>query len=197
MNLGVQYHVGAGGSGGYLHVEPQILPIFPLFYSYYDKNPAGNMTIRNTAAGNVQDVTVSFLVKQFMEEPKVSWQWKELKRGEEKSIPIFALFKDAILQVTEATKVAGEIIVTYKYLGNEVSNHYPVTVTINNRNGMTWDDTGKAAAFVTANDPVVSSFSAQAGAGCALKGQAGHQYGFPLRHGSLQRNGRARGRLSP
>ena len=172
VNVGVQYHIGAGGGGGYLHVEPQILPIFPLFYSFYDKNPAGSLTIKNTASGNVQDVTVTFLVKQFMEEPKVSWQWKEMARGEEKTIPIFALFKDTILQVTEATKVAGEITVTYKYLGSEVSNRYPVTVTINNRNGMTWDDTNKAAAFVTANDPVVRSFTARAVPDARSKGKA-------------------------
>lgn len=162
VNLGVQYHIGAGSTGGYLHVEPQILPIFPLFYSYYDKNPAGNLTIKNTASGSVQDVTVSFLVKQFMEAPKVSWQWKELARGEEKTVQIFALFNDSILQVTEATKVAGEIIVSYKYMDREVTNRYPVTVTVNNRNGLTWDDTDKAAAFVTSNDPTVRSFTARA-----------------------------------
>lgn len=172
VNVGVQYHVGAGGGSGYLRVEPQILPIFPLFYSFYDKNPAGTLIIRNTAAGSVQDVTVSFLVKQFMEEPKVSWQWKELARGEEKTVPIFALFKDTILQVTEATKVAGQIIVTYKYLGSEISNNYPVTVGINNRNGMTWDDTNKAAAFVTANDPIVRSFTARAVPDARAKGRA-------------------------
>jgi len=160
VNLGLQYHVAAGG-GGYLHVEPQVLPIFPLFYSYYDKNPAGTLTIRNTAPGSVQDVTVSFFVKQFMEEPKVFLQWKEMQRGEEKAVPIFALFSDSILQVTEATKVAGDIVVSFKYLGNEVTKHYPVTVTVNNRNGMTWDDTDKAAAFVTANDPIIRSFSAR------------------------------------
>ncbi len=161
VNLGVQYHIGAGG-GGYVHVEPQILPIFPLFYSFYDKNPAGSLTIKNTSSSNLQDVEVSFLVKQFMEQPKVSWRSGEMRPGEEKKIPVFALFSDSILQVTEATKVAGEIIVTYKYLGNEVPNHYPVTVTVNNRNAMTWDDTDKAAAFVTSNDTNVRSLSARA-----------------------------------
>ena len=161
VNVGVQYHIGAGGGGsGYLHVEPQIVPIFPLFYSYYDKNPAGNLVIKNAAPGSVQDITVSFLVKQFMDQPKVSWQWKEMARGEEKTVPVYALFTDAILQVTEATKVAGEIIVTYKYMGSDVKTSYPVTVIVNNRNGMTWDDTDKATAFVTSNDPVVRSFSA-------------------------------------
>jgi transglutaminase-like putative cysteine protease len=161
ISAGVAYHVGAEGSGA-LKVVPAIQPIFPLFYSYYDKNPAGSMTIRNNAAGPIQDVQVSFFVKQFMDQPKVSWTWKELGRGEEKTFDVFALFKDSIFTVTESTKVAGEISVTYTYLGSPVTNSYPVTVTINNRNGMTWDDTRKAAAFVTSNDMNVRGFAARA-----------------------------------
>ena len=114
------------------------------------------------AAGNVPDVTVSFPVKQYMEEPKVSRQWKDFKRDKEKTIQIFTLFSGSTLQVTEATKVAGNITVTCKYLGSEASNHCPVTVTINNRKGMTWDDTDKAAALVTSHDPAVRSFTAHA-----------------------------------
>jgi transglutaminase-like putative cysteine protease len=162
VNLGVQYHVGAGGGNGNLKVEPSIQPIFPLFYNYYDKNPAGSITIRNTSTGPIQDVKVSFFVRQFMDQPKVTWTWKELARGEEKTFDVFALFKDSIFSVTEATKVAGEISVAYKYFGSDVTSIYPVTISINNRNGMTWDDTAKAAAFVTSNDMNVRSFTARA-----------------------------------
>ncbi len=163
VSLGVQYHIGASSGGeGKLRIEPEVRPIFPLLYGWYDKNPAGTLTIKNTAKGPVQNVTVSFLVKQFMDAPKVSWQWKELARDEEKTFDVFALFTDSIFQVTEATKVAGEIIVSYTYLGSDVTSRYPVTVVINNRNAMTWDDTGKAAAFVTTNDVNVRGFIARA-----------------------------------
>jgi transglutaminase-like putative cysteine protease len=162
VTLGVQYHIGAGGGAGNLRVEPAIRPIFPLFYNYYDKNPAGSMTIRNTSTGPIQDVQVSFFVRQFMDQPKVTWTWKELARGEEKTFDVFALFKDNIFGVTEATKVAGEIKVAYKYFGTDVTSSYPVTISINNRNSMTWDDTRKAAAFITSNDMNVRSFAARA-----------------------------------
>jgi len=162
VSLGVRYHVGAGGRAANLKVEPQIQPIFPLFYSYYDKHPAGTTSIKNTGTGPIQDVKVSFFVKQFMDQPKLTWTCKELARGESKTFDVFALFRDNIFGVTEATKVAGEISVTYRYFGSDVTGSYPVTVMVNNRNGMTWDDTCKAAAFITSNDMNVRSFAARA-----------------------------------
>jgi tetratricopeptide (TPR) repeat protein len=162
VSFGVRYHIGAGGGAANLKVEPALRPIFPLFYSYYDKNPAGSTTIKNTSTGTIQDLKVSFFVKQFMDQPKVTWTCKELARGEEKTFDVFALFRDNIFGVTEATKVAGEISVAYKYFGNDVTGSYPVTVTVHNRNGMTWDDTCKAAAFITSNDMNIRSFAARA-----------------------------------
>ena len=57
--------------------------------------------------------------------------------------------------------MAGEIQLDYKYLGIERVDSVPVTVTINNRNAMTWDDDRKAAAFVTAKDELVLGFAKQ------------------------------------
>jgi len=42
-------------------------PIFPIFYSHYDKNKLGSFTLKNLESGNIQDVRVSFLISQFME----------------------------------------------------------------------------------------------------------------------------------
>ena len=57
------------------------------------------------------------------------------------------------------TKAAGEIQVEYFYLGQRQFKTFPVTLTIQNRNAMTWDDDRKAGAFVTAKDPLVLGFS--------------------------------------
>ena len=146
INLGIRYHIGAEGTRASIWVTPEVKPVFPLFYGYYDKNPAGTIAIRNTSPGPVQDVTVSFYVKQFMDAPKLCGAYKELTRNEEKTIPVFALFSNTIFGVTEQTMVAGVIEIGYKYLGTEMKSSYPVTVTINNRNGMAWDDTNKTAA---------------------------------------------------
>ena len=159
VNLGAQYHIGAGRKKADLKVTPQMTPIFPLFYSYYDKNPAGSLVLRNDERGEVAAVRVSFFVKQYMDQPKVCAEFPKLARGQEVEVPIYALFKESIFSVTEGTKVAGDISVEYSYLGREQANNYPITVTVNNRNAMTWDDNRKAAAFVTAKDPLILSFA--------------------------------------
>jgi tetratricopeptide (TPR) repeat protein len=159
VNLGVSYHIGAGSGKADLRIEPKIEPIFPLFYTYYDKNQAGTLTLKNTSPGPIQDVTVSFFVKEYMEQPKNFWSAPALDRNQEVSAPVFALFDQRIFDVTTETKVAGEVVVAYKYLGKEGTTRVPVTVTINNRNALTWDDDRKAAAFITSTDPDVMLFA--------------------------------------
>ena len=159
IQLGASYHVGAGGGKANLHIEPTLSPVFPLFYSYYDDHPVGTMLLKNTSPGALQEVSASFFVKEYMEQPKVFWRAPALDRDQSVTVPVQALFERSIFDVTAETKVAGEIAVTYKYLGSEVTERKPVTVTINNRNAMTWDDDRKAAAFVTSTDPDVMLFA--------------------------------------
>jgi tetratricopeptide (TPR) repeat protein len=157
LSLGFQYRIGA--TKAVMKTMPLVRPIFPLFYSYYDKNPVGQIALSNVSASEMRKLSVSFFVRQFMEQPKECWTADSLAAGKKVDAPIYALFKDSIFGVTEGTKVAGEILVSYEYLGKPIKESVPVTVTINNRNGMTWDDTRKVAAFVTSMDSSVRSFS--------------------------------------
>jgi hypothetical protein len=161
VNIGVSYNIGASKRKAEIQITPQIQQIFPLFFTYYDKNPVGNLVLTNNEREKIEDLKVSFYVKQFMDQPKLSAAIEQLGRGEELEIPVYALFTDQIFSVTEGLKVAGEIQLDYKFLGIERFDSVPVTVTINNRNAMTWDDDRKAAAFVTAKDELVLGFAKQ------------------------------------
>jgi tetratricopeptide (TPR) repeat protein len=159
VNLGVSYHIGAAGGKANIRILPDLKPIFPLFYTYYDKNPAGIVAVKNASAAPVQDVSASFFVKEYMEQPKIFWSAPALNKNQEVSVPAYALFDQRIFDVTTETKAAGEVVLTYTYLGAEATTRVPVTVTINNRNSLTWDDDRKAAAFVTSTDPDVMLFA--------------------------------------
>ena len=158
----VGVNVRLGSEDGRSRVDPvdiRLDPIYPVFYQYYDDNPLGSAIIRNNEKGTVRDVKVSFFVNQFMEKPKLCAQIPEMKKDEEQRIPLFALFTDNILEITEGSKVTGEIIIEYDYLDSVVSGGTGETIQIYHRNAMTWEDDRRAASFVTAKDPEVLRFS--------------------------------------
>ncbi|MCX7028699.1 MAG: tetratricopeptide repeat protein [Spirochaetes bacterium] len=159
INAGVRYYIG--GNKADLRIEPDIQPIFPVFYGHYDNHAAGTVTLRNNSMGPIENVRVSLFVKEYMTTGKPSAVVQGIPRGKESKIDLNALFTTDILSVTEQKKVAGELTVAYTYFGSEVTSTLPVTLTIQPRNGMTWADTAQAASFVTVNDDRVRNFAAQ------------------------------------
>ncbi len=157
--LGLVYDLAGSRKGTDLRLEPNLTPVFPLFYSYYDKNPFGMATVKNRENIPMENLKVSFYAKQYMDTPRAFATLKSLAPGATAELPVYGLFNDAIFRVTEGTKAAGEFTVEYWYLGKKMSQTIPVTLTVENRNAMTWDDDRKAAAFVTAKDPIVLGFS--------------------------------------
>lgn len=107
------------------------------------------------------DITVSLIVRQFMDAPKDCGTIAELKPGEEKSVDLFALFKNSIFETKESTKVPAEITMTYTQKGKQQTTSKVETLRIYDRNALSWDDTNKAAAFVMPKEPVVMMTSNQ------------------------------------
>jgi tetratricopeptide (TPR) repeat protein len=160
VSVNLVYNLGTSKTGADIKMTPQLAPIYPLYYTYYDTNPLGSVTVRNGERDALKNVRVSYYVPQFMDRPKPSGQQIDsLSSGDEIEVSLFALFSNDVFEVTEGLVVAGEIHVDYQWLGQDFSYVEPVSVEVLNRNAMTWDDDRKAAAFVTANNPLVKSYS--------------------------------------
>jgi tetratricopeptide (TPR) repeat protein len=127
--------------------------LFPVMRSYYDQNPVGTAKISNTSKETATNVRVSFVIKQYMDGPKECATIAKLEPGKTIEVPLYALFNDNILNVTEATKATSEVSVEYGVDG--VSQSRTATVLVNDRNALTWSDDRKAAAFVSSKDPWV------------------------------------------
>jgi tetratricopeptide (TPR) repeat protein len=136
--------------------------IFPVFHKYYDDNPAGRVTLVNKEQTPITDIKMSFFIKQYMDSPKECPVPESLRPGERIDADIMALLTERILEVTEATKVSGEIVLDYRMDGELYRDTRSLTLRVLDRNAMTWDDDRRAAAFVTAKDPRVLSFAKQA-----------------------------------
>ncbi len=137
-------------------------PVFPVFYKFYNDNKVGSARIRNGEDGPVRNVKVTFFVKQYMDAPKECAIIPELKQGEVREVPLYALFTRSILSVLEPTKAQASIEVSYSYVESQRDASAVSVAAINHRNGMTWDDDRHVASFATVNDPAVLSIAKQA-----------------------------------
>jgi len=135
--------------------------IYPVLHAFYDTHPLGTIVLKNFEDSPITDVTISLIVRQFMDAPK---EWSiigGLRPGEERSVALFALFKNSIFEVKQSTKVSAEISVSYIVGGKQQTSSKVETLRILDRNAMLWDDTNKAAAFVMPKEPVVMMLSNQ------------------------------------
>lgn len=133
--------------------------VYPILYKYYDNNSLGKAILKNSSAISIKDIDISLFIEKYMDNPKHCISIRELPGNTEKEIDLFALFSEKILEITEDTKVSAKIIMNYTLKGKEEEREKTATLRIYNRNAMTWDDDEKAAAFVTAKDPVVLDLS--------------------------------------
>ena len=142
-----------------MEFNPTFSDAFPVFYKYYDDHPIGQLDIANHTKDTASNVRLQFYVKQYMDEPKEVDLPGSIAPGDTAQVNILALFTDTILNVTEGTKSAAELVIDYDTNGQSHELKKVVTVTFLGRNAMTWDDNRKAAAYVTAKDPQVLSFA--------------------------------------
>lgn len=149
------------GSAGLIIEKLSLQNVFPILHTYYDSNPLGTLVIKNTEGGPVSEVEVSLFVRQFMDAPKTCASFGELRPGEQRSVSLFALFKNNVFEIKQATKVPAEITVSYKLDDKPQTLNRVETIRIYDRNAMSWDDTNKAAAFVMPKEPAVLMLSNQ------------------------------------
>ncbi|MGA2973790.1 MAG: hypothetical protein ABSF77_00595 [Spirochaetia bacterium] len=135
--------------------------VFPVQHAFYDTNPLGRMVLKNTEDSPMTDISVSLIVRQFMDAPKDCGTIAELAPGEEKSVDLFALFKNTIFETKESTKVPAEIAITYTLGGKQQTAGKVETLRVYDRNALIWDDTNKAAAFIMPKEPAVLMMSNQ------------------------------------
>lgn len=137
----------------------QFDPVFSVLHKFYDDHAFGHVQVKNVLDTPLTNLSLSFLMRKYMDTPRKCLELKELKPGEARTIDLTALFNDLMLDLTEETKVSAELSWTYSQSGVVLSDALSQSVRVYGRNSMTWDDNRKACAFVTAKDPSVLTFS--------------------------------------
>ena len=133
--------------------------VYPVFYKFYDTHPIGSAYIQDWDKAPIQNVKLTFLVKEYMDDPKEVDGPDLIAPGKDASVDLYALFRKDVLNNTEDTKVSAEVTISYVESGKPVTKRMVQTLNILKRNSLTWDDDRKAAAFVSPNDPTAVKFA--------------------------------------
>lgn len=159
--LGMSYRLPSSGAAGRGLPGTLVFPsfsvsdIFPSLRSQYEEKPVGTLSVTNTGRKALNGLSFRFIIRQYMDAPRDCLTIDSLAPGETVQVPLYALFNDSILGVTEATRVSGQVLV--EYAGREDSRS--VTVQVYDRSALTWKDDRVAAAFVSSKDPWVQDLT--------------------------------------
>lgn len=134
-------------------------PLFPVLYSSYDVRSFGHIELSNGESGPIEEVRAGFFVKEYMDTPMQMAVISEIPAGGSATIPLFAVFNDRLMGITEGAKLAAVIQVEYRHEKKSRTIHGASTLIVYDRNAVTWEDDRNAAAFVTAKSPAVLLFA--------------------------------------
>jgi len=106
------------GSKGNIDLRlDQTGPIFPLFYSLYQENSIGTLTITNSETAEIRNVKVSFKAGNYTGSEIECGEVNIIRKNRSAEVPLFANFTDTVLSFTENGRIPGEVIISYDILG--------------------------------------------------------------------------------
>jgi tetratricopeptide (TPR) repeat protein len=133
--------------------------VSPAFLSLYQQNSVGTITISNRENAEIRDVRVSFRAAPYTGSEYQCGEIAFIAKGRRGAVPLYADFSPELLGFTDTGRVLGEIVIRYRFLGQERQSVRPVTVGVQRRNAFTSPDPSALAAFVSPNSPEVLEFS--------------------------------------
>jgi tetratricopeptide (TPR) repeat protein len=142
-------------SAGSLSAAVTLYPVFPVLFKYHDKAPVGKVVIRNGMSVQAKNLQVKLSMQRYIDSPRVSAQIDSLAAGQETTVDLLALFNEDVLDLTEGTRTAAQVIIDYDDSTGRKQLAVTETMTLYDRNAIQWDDDEKVASFVTARDPQI------------------------------------------
>ncbi len=141
-------------------LEIEVLNLRPIFsntYKLYEDGGLGVVKLTNNTNKDMEGVTFSFLLKDFMDFATES-KLDKLHPGQSAEIKLKAVFNNNILNVTEDSSVQAMLEASYFDNGKRESYSKNSTVSVYEKHKLLWDERGRYASFITPKDQPLISF---------------------------------------
>ena len=138
--------------------------LYPVFMQLYQTNPIGSVHIRNNENAELRNVRMSFRSDGYTASEFPCGSVPIIPRGGSSELPLFADFSPEILRFTDSSRILGELVIRYRFLGKERETVKVVTLASYNRNMVTFggaagDDASEFAAFISPTSPETLDFA--------------------------------------
>ena len=140
-------------------LDGSISDLFAAMQSFYVDNPIGSVTFKNDDKFPITNVDVSFFQAGYMDGPTPLESFELIEAGEEKKLDVYAAFNSRVFETEGVSPLTGEIIVEYSSRSRSNTQRYSLTYDMYDKESLTWDDTRKAAAFVTSADSALRNYT--------------------------------------
>jgi transglutaminase-like putative cysteine protease len=133
--------------------------VFPVSYAWYEKNSIATVSVFNNEPNAITDVSLSFYLERYMNQPTTFGTVPRLLPGERIEIPVTALFNESMLSLLENITASARVAVDYRSLGARKRADFALEMPVYHRNAMSWDDDRRASSCVSARDPAAVYFA--------------------------------------
>jgi len=155
----ITFQTGRGSNEGVRTALNQQEPMYPAFMQGYQRNSIGNVVLRNQENAEIRDVRLYFRAPGFTSSEYLCGTLPVIPRGRSANLPLLADFSSAVLRFTDSGRILGELVIRYRFLGQEREVVRAVTVATHNRNMVTTDDLSALASFISPTSPDTLSFA--------------------------------------
>ncbi|MDR0443019.1 MAG: hypothetical protein LBH44_06405 [Treponema sp.] len=153
------FQTGNKNTGGLSAVIDQYDAVYPAFMQLYQSNAIGSLVIRNNENAEIRNVRVSFRAAGYTASEFPCGEIPIIPRGRSVELPLLADFSPAILRFTDKGRILGEVVIHYRFLGQEREVTRTVIVASHNRNTVTTGDMAAFAAFISPTSPEVLDYA--------------------------------------
>jgi len=128
-------------------------PVYPVFMQLYQKTAIGALVIRNNENAEIRDVRVSFRAPPYTSSEYPCGTVSFLARGRSAQLSLLAIFSPEILRFTDKGRILGEVVIRYRFLGQEREAVRACLLAAHNRNTVAEGDPAALAAFISPTSP--------------------------------------------
>lgn len=160
LSAGITFQTGGGTSREGIGASlDQWEPVYPALMLLYQTNALGDLVIRNNENAEIRDVRISFRASGYTASEFPCGEVSIIPRGRSTQMPLLADFSSDILRFTDKGRIIGELVIRYRFLGQERESVRTIITEVHNRNTITEGDTAALAAFISPTSPDTLDFA--------------------------------------